>query len=191
MRKGETALDRLMAVAGRGRTDATFVVALLEFAADAAESHSTISMLPSGERNQWAAVGAKFDNRAPRSNDKRLVDAFAALLTRSVIGDAAVAQLLGVDRSRVSQRLADRSLYAFTAGDERCFPSWQIVDTKALPGLKVVLRALDPAFHPLAVDHWFTSSNVDLEIDDKPVSPASWLATGGAPKAAAELAADL
>lgn len=190
-RKGETALDRLSAVAGRGGGDATLVVALLEFAADAAERHSTIGTLPSGERDRWTAVGAKFDTRARRGNDQRLIDALAALLARSVIGDAAMAELLGVDRTRVSQRLSDRSLYAFTAGDERCFPRWQIVDTKLLPGLKAVLRAIDPALHPLTVDHWFRTSNVDLEIDDEPVSPASWLATGGAPQTAVALAADL
>jgi hypothetical protein len=190
-RKGEQALDRLRTIAGRGGTDAALVVALLESAADTAESHSTISALPSAERDLWTSVGARFDKRARLKNDRRLVGAFGALLARSVVGDTAMAELLGVDRSRVSQRLADRSLYAFTAGEERCFPRWQLIDGKPFTGLKVVLRATDPALHPLTVDHWFTTPNVDLEIDDEPVSPVTWLATGGAPQAAADLAADL
>jgi len=190
-RKGEHALDRLLAVAGRGSGDAAIVVALLESAADAAESHSTAGALPSAERDQWQAVGAKLDKRARSRNDKRLVDAFGSLLGRSVIGDAAMAKLLGVDKSRVSQRVADRSLYAFTAGDERSFPRWQLGEAKPLAGLKMVLRALDPALHPLSVDHWFTMTNVDLEIDGRPVSPASWLATGGDAQVAANLASDL
>ncbi|MCC5951144.1 MAG: hypothetical protein JJU45_03515 [Acidimicrobiia bacterium] len=190
-RKGDHALDRLHAVAGRGGSDATIVVALLESAADAAESHGAISALPSAELHQWRAVGATFDKRSRARNDERLVDAFGSLLGRSVIGDAAMAEVLAVDKSRVSQRVADRSLYAFTAGDERGFPRWQIFEGKALPGLKLVLRSLDPELHPLSVDHWFTTENLDLEIDGTPVSPATWLATGGDAHNAANLAADL
>lgn len=189
-RKGETALERLVAIAGRGSTDATFVVALLESAADTAEQHRAIGALPTDERDLWAFVGARFDSQARRDNGTRLVGAFGDLVARSVVGDAALAELLGVDRSRVSQRLADHSLYAFVAGDERCFPRWQLADAKPLTGLKLVLRAIDPQLHPLAVDHWFTTPNVDLEIDDEPVSPASWLATGGDPQRAATLASD-
>jgi len=190
-RKGAHALDRLLTVAGRGSSDAAVVVALLESAADAAEGHSTTGALPAAERDQWQAVGATFDKRARGRNDKRLVDAFGSLLSRSVIGDAAMADLLGVDKSRVSQRVADRSLYAFAAGDERSFPRWQLADGKPLAGLKTVLGALDPALHPLSVDHWFTTANVDLEIDGSPVSPVQWLATGGRAQVAADLAADL
>ncbi len=102
-----------------------------------------------------------------------------------------MAELLGVDKSRVSQRVTERSLYAFNAGDDRCFPHWQLTGGRALPGLKTVLRELDVTLHPLAVDHWFTTANVDLEIDGEPVSPAFWLATGGDPQVTAHLAADL
>lgn len=190
-RRGELALERLLVVAGRGGADATIVVALLESAAHAAESHLATGALPSAERERWEAVGAKLDKRARSRNDARLVEAFGSLLGRSVLGDSAMAKLLGVDKSRVSQRVSDRSLFAFAAGDERCFPMWQIMDDKPLPGLKVVLRALDPGLHPLSVDHWFTATNVDLRIDGRPVSPASWLSTGGDAQAAADLAADL
>ena len=189
-RKAEHALDRLLAVAGRGRGDAAIVVALLESAADAAESHGATSALPSAEQEQWQAVGARFVKQARGRNDTQLVEAFGALLGRSVIGDAAMAELLDVDKSRVSQRVADRSLYAFSAGDDRCFPAWQLTDRRPLPGLKIVLASLDPALHPLSVDHWFTTANVDLEVDGRPTTPATWLATGGNPHVAAELAAD-
>lgn len=190
-RKGEQALDRLLAVAGRGSGDAAVVVALLESAADAAESHGVAGALPAAERDQWQAVGARFDKPARRRNDQRLMGAFGALLDSSVVGDAAMAKLLRVDKSRVSQRVADGSLYAFTAGDERCFPRWQLAKGKPLTGLKTVLRSIDPALHPLSVDHWFTTAHVDLEIDGKAVSPAFWLTTGGEPLVAADLAGDL
>jgi hypothetical protein len=190
-RMGQTALDRLVTVARRGRGDAAVVVALLESAADVAERHGTVGALPAAEQERWASVGARFDQRARRTNDQRLVDAFGALLARSIIGDTAMADALGVDRSRVSQRLADRSLYAFTAADERCFPRWQLVDGKPLPRLSAVLRSVDQALHPLAVDHWFTTPNLDLEIDGAAVSPVAWLSTGGDAQVAADLAADL
>lgn len=190
-RRGEQALDRLQAVASRGRADAVLVVGVLESVADSVESHGVSAALPSAERDLWASVGARSEAGSRLESDRRLVDAFGSLISRSIIGDAAMASELGVDRSRVSQRLADRSLLSFTAGEERCFPRWQLVDGKPLPGLKVVLAAIDPAVHPLALDHWFTTPNVDLQTGDGAVSPVTWLATGGAPAAAASLAADL
>ena len=190
-RRGEEALRRLMVVAGRGRGEAELVVALLETVADAAEHHRTRNELPAAEQDLWTSTGAHFDNKAVPRNDEQLVAAFAELVATSVIGDTAMAKTLGVDRSRVSQRLADRSLYAFPAGEERCFPRWQLVKGKTVPGLKTVLVSIDPGLHPLSVQHWFTTPNVDLEIDDHAVSPAAWLATGGAAGVAAELAQDL
>jgi hypothetical protein len=190
-RKNEAALMRLFTLGSRSTDDAAFVAALLESVADAAEHHAATNELPSSEREAWASVGARFDRRSVRRNETKLVDAFATLVADCVIGDAAMAKALGVDRSRVSQRLADRSLYAFAAADERCFPRWQVVNGKTLPGLREVLRSIDGEHHPLTVQHWFTTPNVDLEIDDQPVSPVAWLATGGAPQLAAQLAHDL
>lgn len=190
-RKGEHAFERLLAVAGRGKGDAALVVALLESAADAAERHATLGVLPASEREQWAAVGARFDERARGDNDQVLLGAFGVLLAQSVVGDAAMAERLGVDKSRVSQRVAEGSLYAFVAGDDRCFPLWQLAGGRPLPGLKVVVNVMDPSLHPLSVQHWFTSPNVDLEVDGQPVSPAAWLATGGASQTVAALVADL
>ena len=121
----------------------------------------------------------------------RATFAFVDLLDRSVEGDAAVAELLGVDRSRISQRLRARSLYAFTYGDARYFPTWQFVEGKTVAGLKDALAELDDDLHPLVVDHWFTTPSVDLEIDGAAVSPKTWLTTGGSPEPVAALAADL
>jgi len=80
---------------------------------------------------------------------------------------------------------------AFTGRDERSFPRWQLADGNALPGLKMVPRALDLALHPLSADHWFTTANVDLKIDGRSAQPVSWLATGGDTQFAADLAVDL
>ncbi|HEX9994148.1 MAG TPA: hypothetical protein VGB14_14565 [Acidimicrobiales bacterium] len=147
------------------------------------------SSMPAGERAVWERTGARFDEAAPMADAARRVEAFARLVARSV-DDAGAAGRLGVDRTRLSQRLRERSLLSFRAPDgERRFPEWQFdVPTAAL---REVLSALDPAAHPLTVDHWAHAPQPDLEVGDAKVSPAEWLATGGDPAVVAALAAAL
>jgi hypothetical protein len=138
--------------------------------------------LPQDEKAIWESIGARFvDDGVVAITDAASVAAFEELLSRCVIGDSEVAELLVVDRSRISQRVgSERSLYGFSIGDEqRCYPKWQFVENKTIPGLKVVLANLDPALHPLTVDRWFTHPDVDLAIDGEPVSPVEWLRSGG------------
>lgn len=181
------ARDRIAAVAARSPADAAYVDVLLDTVAIVVERPRVAAPLPTAERDLWASVGASFDGARESDNDRKVIDAFARLLDRSLIGDAAMASALSVDRTRISQRLAEPSLYAFRAGDERCFPRWQVVAGKALRGLHPVLSALDPELHPLRVDRWFTTPHVDLEVDGEPVAPVTWLASGGAPEAATAL----
>jgi len=147
--------------------------------------------LPSAERQLWEDAGAAFERQAIEQDAINAATAFSDLVMRSIGGDGAVATLLGVDRSRVSQRVRDRSLYAFSRGDTRFFPQWQFTDHGTLPGLRQVVTALDEGLHPLVVDHWFITPSVDLEVGDVPVAPVVWLETGGNPQVAAELAAEL
>jgi hypothetical protein len=185
-------LVRLEQLARRGPDEAWFVVLLLDQLADHAERRTAAGRLPDGERQVWERVGARFDDGAAAARTQvRAAAAFADLVARSVHGDAAMAQTLGVDPSRISQRLADRSLYAFSDGTVRHFPHWQLDASghRAVPGLRVVLGALDPALHPLQVDHFVTTANVDLEADGTPLSPVAWLTTGGDPGKVADLAA--
>jgi len=190
-RRGDAALDRLLAVADRSPDDAERVAAMLTAVARTAERPRPHAQLPDKELAVWSTVGAATSNRAAHHNDENLAQAFAELVADSVIGDTAMAKILSVDRSRISQRLADHSLYAYATGDDRCFPRWQLAGGKVVGGLKPVLISLDPRLHPLVVHTWFTTPNIDLEVDEHPVSPAAWLATGGSPTVAAALAADL
>lgn len=183
-------VERLVVTAQRGRSDAARVRALLEAVAQASEPTAHPG-LPAAERAIWESVGARFDEDAVDRVRARHLAALADLVTRSVAGVPAMAERLGVDRSRISQRLAERSLYAFTLGSERWFPEWQLVDDRPLSGLKEVLVAVPAALHPLTVDHWFTRPSVDLEIGDEAVSPVEWLATGGEPAPVVALADDL
>lgn len=191
-KRGSHAFTRLLVSAGRGRHQAAIALAALEFAADVADRRARFGSMPQAEQLIWESTGARFDRPKNAVEATRAATrAFGELLERSIPGDEAAAQYLGVNRSRVSQRVTEGSLYAFEGGDDRYFPSWQFSSNKTIQGLKIVLEALDRELHPLVVDHWFTTPNVDLEVNSEPTPPAAWLATGGDPTAAAVLAQDL
>jgi hypothetical protein len=177
-----TALTRLIEVADQDPEAEHFVVGLLEVVTQELESWREKAVLPQAEKEAWEAVGASFDPNAMAGARSRRIAAHAELIAHSIQGDAAVADLLGVDRTRISQRLGERSLYSFQSGDERLYPVWQFDNHKTLRGLKIVLGALDPALHPLVVDHWFRTPNVDLEVNEEAMSPLAWLQTGGDPE---------
>ena len=190
----ELVSDLLAHVESTRQLDAAIQV--LRSGLEAATASRRPVAMPEDERGVWEGVGASFDDPvAPARARARAAVAYGELVERCIVGDAAVAGMLGVDRSRVSQRVNEHSLYAFTGSDgQRCFPKWQFAHTDGvhvLAGLKAVLGALDPGLHPLTVDHWFTTPNVDLGTTDTPLAPIEWVGTGGDPAAAAELAADL
>lgn len=188
----DDALGRLAQTVGRGGGSDRFVTSVLESVADLAEARQAPAPLPAGERELWESAGASFATPALLARSRaRAAVGFADLLERSLKGDLAVAALLEVDRSRVSQRLSEGSLYSVVGHDDRYFPIWQFDGNKVLRGLRTVLSALDDGTHPLTVDAWFTRPNLDLEVAGEPVSPVRWLATGGAADAVALLAADL
>lgn len=169
------------------------VVALLETAVRIAGETVAPGSLPDDERQRWESAGANFTE--PRSAvdlaHRRTAVAVADLLARSVIGDAAMAATLGVSKSRVSQRVAERSLYGFACGTDRCFPRWQLVDGRTPAGLKEVLAVVGSTVHPLTVDAFFTRPSTELLIKGEGVSPMEWLASSGDPAVVVELAADL
>jgi hypothetical protein len=181
---------RLLEVADRGPEGVRIVRSIVRLVADEVESMGARAELPDEEREEWEAAGAVFDRKATARSRSRRIGAYVDLIGRSLQGDAAVARLLGVDRTRISQRLAEHSLYAFANGDDRMYPRWQFDGGKALRGLKTVLGAMDATVHPLVVDHWFRTPNVDLVVDDEPMSPLEWLRSGGDPGRAAELVPD-
>lgn len=104
---------------------------------------------------------------------------------------AQAADLLGVDKSRIRQRLHERSLYGIKAGRSWRLPQFQFTDAGPVPGMDVVLRRLPDSLHPVAVWRWMTTPSPDLVLEDEPLSPLDWLRAGGDPGAAVELAAEL
>lgn len=123
----------------------------------------------------------------------RTVAEYAALLATAWPAPQA-ARWLGVDASRVRQRLARRSLYGIKLAGGWRLPAFQFdapPPGRLVPGIERVLPRLDPALHPVGVYRWFTQPNPDLVVAGEPVSPLDWLRTGGNPAEAAALAADL
>jgi hypothetical protein len=111
---------------------------------------------------------------------------YAALVATSLtVGEAAAR--LGISEGRVRHRIAGRELHSLPSGRRR-LPAWQFTGTGVLAGLPTVLRAIDPAEHPLAVLAFLTTPQPELELDGRPATPEQWLRAGGDPAPVAELA---
>jgi hypothetical protein len=122
---------------------------------------------------------------------KTIVD-YMALIETS-LSTAQAAAMLGVDVSRIRQRLRERSLFGLEYEGEWRLPRFQFERKKALPNLAVVLAALPAELNPLDVGTWFLEPNIDLDANDDgtPVSPRAWLLKGGSPSTVAQLARQL
>ncbi len=117
---------------------------------------------------------------------------YAALIASSLTVQQA-AQKLGVDGSRIRQRLLARSLYGIRLRDGWRIPSFQFDGDRLLPGLGDVIGKLPSGLHPLAVANWFLTPNPDLTMgdDETSLSPRDWLRAGMDAGQVADLASDL
>lgn len=120
---------------------------------------------------------------------RTIVD-YMALIETSITA-AQAAAMLGVDVSRVRQRLRERTLFGIDYEGEWRLPHFQFERKKVVPGLNDVLPVLALQINPLDVAVWFLEPNADLEADTVPLSPRAWLLRGGAPAAVAALARHL
>ena len=119
-----------------------------------------------------------------------------AVLLADALTTATAAKKLGVEPSRIRQRLtADPpTLYGIRLDSGWRLPTFQFDENGLLPGFAEVVAALDPELHPTAVSGWFTAPNPDLVargLDERPLAPRDWLRLGFPPATLAELAADL
>ena len=136
------------------------------------------------------AAGEVFDtDPAELLQDARRAE--LARMTELVTGSLGIAEaalLLGVDRSRVSQRLSAGSLWSFRLGRGRRLPRWQFTpDGRSLPGLDVVVAAIPAELSPESVAGFMGTPQPELEGR----TPVAHLAGGGEPAPVAELAAGL
>ena len=151
------------------------------------------------EAEQEALVRGGLD-LAPRELGERdplarTVADYAALLRRSRTV-AETARLLGVNESRVRQRLGSKppTLYGWKLEGEWRIPDFLFERRRLIPGVSEVASRLDPAIHPVGFFRWFTMPDPDLATDGdrgNPLSPRLWLLSGHSPETVAELAAGL
>src|SRR5258708_24793596 len=141
--------------------------------------------LPPAELEFWQNAGVDLDEFAPLERgtvppELRTAAIYAGLLA-SAFTVSQAAQHLGVDASRVRQRLANQTLYGVRVDGAWRLPLFQFADDLAhiLPAFGDLV-ALFTGLHPVDVATWFTSPHVDLTLaDDDRVSPRNWLLGGG------------
>lgn len=111
----------------------------------------------------------------------------SGLLAQSLsIAEAAL--LLGVSRSRVSQRLSRGELWSFSLGHSRRLPRWQITpDGRPLPGLAEVIASIPRGLAPQTVAAFMDAPQDELGG----VAPSVHLAGGGDVMPVADLLAAL
>jgi hypothetical protein len=121
---------------------------------------------------------------------------FSALIA-SALSSKEAARLLGVNPSRIRQRLTQHrpSLYGVKWRSEWLLPRFQFAGKVEVPGLDEVVPRLDANLNPVAVARWFLSPNPDLIVEKKDdgdaLSPREWLLAGHSPMEVARLAEDL
>ena len=179
-----------------GVDEEEFAAALVEFA-DRAGPIALTDIRPAdyfGDRQQASLrkLGASLRPLQPSElGPVAGVAAAHAELLKDSLSVAATAKRLGVDTSRVRQRIYARSLYAVKRRGAWLVPAFQLDRRGLVPGLDLVVAELSPTLHPVAVRRWFTTANADLLLGDEPVSPIAWLSSGGPPGVAAMLAGDI
>jgi len=151
--------------------------------------------LSKGELAALASVGLSIQPWPPGHPDdplsQTIVDYMALIETSLTAADAA--RLLGVDVSRVRQRLRERSILGVEYEGEWRVPRFQFERRHLLPGLAEVVASLPADANALEIAEWFLSPNPDLEIEDReaPLSPREWLLRGMPAERVAELARQL
>lgn len=151
------------------------------------------SAFPEPEARALAAVGLQpTDDVASDAHAARAVYATSFLdLFKQADSVSDVAARLGLDPSRIRQRLRERSLLAVELNGERRLPRFQFEDDIEVPGLARVLAAT-AGMAPLPFAMWFLSATPDLEgANDTPLSPREWLLRTGEVDAVLDLARDL
>ncbi len=120
---------------------------------------------------------------------------YAALL-KSSLSTAEAAKRLGVDPSRIRQRLTSEppTLYGIRIGASWYIPELQFDGNELVRGIGEVVSQLDPELHPVAVLRWLTTPSPDLPADEaqgRNLSPRDWLRLGLPIQPVADLAANL
>lgn len=156
-----------------------------------------IQELTASEQAALRRGGANLEEPELGTEDPALRGKTAYLsLLESSLTTAQVSKLLGVNESRIRQRLTSQplSLYGIKRGVEWLIPSFQFEGKKLVPNIERVIAKLDKNLHPVSFWRWFTSPDPDLIGKDSPeggFTPREWLLRGLPVEAVEELAENL
>jgi hypothetical protein len=144
------------------------------------------------ERGGFSLDPQELDSEDPLA---QTVAMYAALL-KSSFSTVEAAQKLGVDPSRIRQRLTSfpPTLYGIRIGTSWYIPEFQFDGERLVRGVGEIVSRLDSELHPVAVFRWFTSPNADLSTDSlegRSLSPRDWLRMGLPVEPVAEMASNL
>ncbi|MCZ4278775.1 DNA-binding protein [Rhodococcoides yunnanense] len=145
-------------------------------------THPSSAALPRSEAALYDAADFGEDVDAYRRQVLDAVTAYAVLVN-TAYSTAEVAALLGVDPSRVRQRIKERSVWAIKDRGDWVFPALQF-ETESLragliSGLDKVFQAVPEGLHPLAIEGLLTAPQDELRRHGTPVTILHWLRTGG------------
>ncbi len=105
-------------------------------------------------------------------------------LREQSLSTAEAAARLGVNPSRIRQRLLARNLYGFKDGPSWWLPEFQFDGDRVVPGADQVFPEIEPSESPVTVARWFVLPWADLVVDEERelvVSPRDWLLEGRDP----------
>jgi hypothetical protein len=128
------------------------------------------------------------------SDNIAIVAGEVGVMIASALTQLQAAQLLGVDQSRIRQRISQGTLYTITGENNvKVLPRFQFTDEGVLPGLEKVLAVINKEAHPMAIQRFFLTVSSDLYSEELQanLSPRDWLLTGHSPDAVVRMAADL
>jgi hypothetical protein len=131
------------------------------------------------------------DGWDPAAHGRRGAQAAIARVARDTASSMSIAEAaatLGVDRSRISHRLAGGTLWAYTVGGARRIARWQFTAQGALlPGLREVVAAIPEGVTPPTVEAFMRAPLAELGG----AAPVGYLADGGDPAVVAGFLAAL
>src|SRR5688572_21707033 len=122
------------------------------------ESRTSEDELPAAEAAALARSGFDPAPRVPSSRDAEVrTTALLAVLIEQSLDTEEAARRLGVNGSRVRQRLAARTLLGARFGRDWRIFAFQFEGRRVVPGIPAVLAVLDPELSPVAVFLWLTT----------------------------------
>lgn len=144
------------------------------------------------EARELEGAGVDLDRRPPAGAPPaaRSAALYAHLLA-SALSTREAADLLGVEESRIRQRLGERTLFGVKAGRSWRVARFQFTEEGLVPGIDRVVVRLPEDVRLVALFRWLTTRNPDLVVEGEPVAPIDWLRAGQDPEEVAELAAEL